>query len=284
MKQIHQNQEFRFNEVLFEHRNKDYGAYVLRNESDRILTKALFIGVSLLAAVSITPFVISAFKSDVPSKGPEGVEIEFVDPVIPDVPATPPAQVLPPKATPPPSVKQFDSTVPEPSSTAPDDTSKKEPIPDDAVAGFKNDFTAEPVKRGPEPINLEGTGKGPVLPYVPQGPPTPKVPDDRIVTGPELASEAAFEGGINAFRNKVTSNFDGSSFDGSGETMRTVVTFVVETNGTISGMKAEGGDADFNREALRTIKSVKGKWKPGLNKNGDAVRSYFKFPISMKFE
>lgn len=284
MKQIHQNQEFRFNEVLFEHRNKEYGAYVLRNESDRILTKALFIGVSLLAAVSITPFVISAFKSDAPSKGPEGVEIEFVDPVIPDVPATPPAQVLPPKATQPPSVKQFDSRIPEPSSTASEDNTKKEPIPDDAVAGFKNDFTAEPIKRGAEPINLEGTGKGPVLPYVPQGPPAPKVPDDHIASGTELSSEAAFEGGINAFRNKVTSNFDGSSFDGSGETMRTVVTFVVETNGTISGIKAEGGDADFNREALRTIKSIKGKWKPGLNKNGDAVRSYFKFPISMKFE
>jgi len=284
MKQIHQNQEFRFNEVLFEHRNKDYGAYVLRNESDRILTKALFIGVSLLAAVSITPFVISAFKSDAPSKGPEGVEIEFVDPVIPDVPVTPPAQVLPPKATQPPSVKQFDSRVPEPSSTASEDNTKKEPIPDDAVAGFKNDFTAEPIKRGAEPINLEGTGKGPVLPYVPQGPPAPKVPDDHIASGTELSSEAAFEGGINAFRNKVTSNFDGSSFDGSGETMRTVVTFIVETNGTISGIKAEGGDADFNREAIRTIKSIKGKWKPGLNKNGDAVRSYFKFPISMKFE
>ncbi|WP_153398826.1 energy transducer TonB [Chryseobacterium vaccae] len=284
MKQIHQNQEFRFNEVLFEHRNKDYGAYVLRNESDRILTKALFIGVSLLAAVSITPFVISAFKSDAPSKGREGVEIEFVDPVIPDVPVTPPAQVLPPKTTPPPSVKQFDSTVPEPSSTAPEDNTKKEPIPDDAVAGFKNDFTAEPIKRGAEPINLEGTGKSPVLPYVPQGPPAPKVPDDHIASGTELSSEAAFEGGINAFRNKVTSNFDGSSFDGSGETMRTVVTFIVETNGTISGIKAEGGDADFNREAIRTIKSIKGKWKPGMNKNKEAVRSYFKFPISMKFE
>ncbi len=285
MKQIHQNQEFRFNEVLFEHRNKEYGAYVLRNESDRILTKALFIGISLLAAVSVTPFVISAFKPDAPSEGQDGVILELVDPVIPDVPVTPPpAQTLPPKVTQPPSVKQFDSTIPTPSSTAPDDNTKKEPVPDDAVAGFKNDFTAEPIKRGAEPINLEGTGKGPVVPYVPPGPPAPKVSDDHIATGNELDSEAAFEGGINAFRNKVTNSFDGSGFDGSGETMRTVVTFIVETNGTISGIKAEGGNADFNREAVRTIKNIKGKWKPGLNKNREAVRSYFKFPISMKFE
>ena len=50
MKQHNQNQEFRFNEVLFEHRNKEYGAYALRNDSDRILTKALFVGASLMAA------------------------------------------------------------------------------------------------------------------------------------------------------------------------------------------------------------------------------------------
>ena len=53
MKHQNQNQEFRFNEVLFEHRNKEYGAYVLRNESDRILTKALFVGVSLLDWLSL---------------------------------------------------------------------------------------------------------------------------------------------------------------------------------------------------------------------------------------
>lgn len=284
MKHIHQNEEFRFNEVLFEHRNKDYGAYVLRNESDRILTKALFIGVSLLAAISVTPFAISAFKADAPETGPGRIKIQLVDPVIPDVPVTPPAQAKPEKATPPPRVKQFDSTVPTPSKDAPDDQTKKEPVPDDAVAGFKNDFTAEPVKRGPEPINLEGTGKGPVVPYIPQGPPAPKVPDNHIADTDELGSEAVFKGGIDSFRNKVMNKFDGSDFDGSGETMRTVITFIVEKDGTISGVKANGKDVSFNNEAIRTIKSVGGTWSPAKNKQGETVRSYFKFPISMRFE
>ncbi|RZJ50516.1 MAG: energy transducer TonB, partial [Chryseobacterium sp.] len=70
----------------------------------------------------------------------------------------------------------------------------------------------------------------------------------------------------------------------NGDVMKTTITFIVEKDGTISGLKADGRDSDFNAEALRTIKAVKGKWIPGKNKNGDAVRSYFKFPITMKFD
>ena len=65
--------------------------------------------------------------------------------------------------------------------------------------------------------------------------------------------------------------------------MSTVVTFIVERDGSISSVKAAGKDAAFNREAERTIKSVKGKWVPAKVK-GQAVRSYFKFPVSMMFE
>jgi protein TonB len=63
-----------------------------------------------------------------------------------------------------------------------------------------------------------------------------------------------------------------------------VVTFIVEKDGTISGLKANGKDVEFNNEAIRTIKNVKGLWKPAKNKQGEAVRSYFKFPITMNFE
>jgi protein TonB len=37
-------------------------------------------------------------------------------------------------------------------------------------------------------------------------------------------------------------------------------------DGTISGIKANGTNADFNNEALRTIKSIKGKWIPAKTK------------------
>jgi len=280
MKHLNQNQEFRFNEVLFEHRNKEYGAYVLRNESDKILTKALFVGVSLLAAISITPFVISAFQTDAPSEGPGGVEIEFIDPVTPpDIQVKPPVQIQKPEVQPQ-KVKTYDATIPEPKAVV--KTEKVVEKIEGAVAGPISNPEGTIATTNYHPVPPQA-GTGPAVPYIPPTPPA-KVPDNHIASDSELASEAVFTGGINAFRNKVMNNFDISGFEGNRDTMRTIITFVVEKDGTISGLKANGKDVEFNNEAIRTIKNVKGLWKPAKNKQGETVRSYFKFPITMNFE
>lgn len=280
MKHLLENQEFRLNEILFENRNKQYGAYVLRNESDRILTKSLFIGVSLLAAISITPMIISAFRTaeindrDFTPVPPVMIDVERKDP---------PAEVLPPQSVtpPPPSVRQYDSQVVTPTRDA-DESKIVKDIPKDAIAGVKNDFIAPPATT----INVPTTiisGPGTVAPPRVVPPAVVEGPDNSVKTSGELSVAANFEGGIDSFRNKVMNKFDGSSFS-SDEVMKSTVTFIVERDGTISGIKADGKDSDFNAEALRTIKAVKGKWIPGKNKKGEAVRSYFKFPISMKFD
>jgi len=280
MKHIHQDQEFRFNEVLFEHRNKEYGAYVLRNESNKILTKALFVGVSLLAAVSMTPLLINAFKSDAPTEVPGGIIIDLIDPVVPpDAEVIPPISVTPPRT---PDVKTFNSSPPTPSRNAPDTNTEK--IPDDAEAGLTNNFKADPAPTNTYTPPTQNIGRGPVINTAPPTiPVVEKTDKNKIET--ELSAEANFGGGIESFRNKVMSNFDGSGFE-SENVMRTTITFIVEIDGTISGIKANGTDADFNSEAIRTVKAIsaKGKWIPGKNKKGESVRSYFRFPISMKFE
>ncbi|WP_027379123.1 hypothetical protein [Chryseobacterium daeguense] len=281
MKHIHQNQEFRFNEVLFEHRNKEYGAYVLRNESDKILTKALFIGVSLLAAISITPVVINAFKT------PEIVQdggFELPPPVIIDEYDDTPPVVLPPKATQAPVVKTIDTTVPEP--TAEVKNEKVIEKIEGAVAGTKNNSDGEIAPPNVHVTVTPTIGTGPVINTAPPTlPVVEKTDPNKIVDGKDLGVEASFNGGIESFRNKVMNNFDGSGFE-SDDVMRTTVTFIVEIDGTISAIKANGTDVDFNSEAIRTVKAIsaKGKWIPGKNKKGESVRSYFKFPISMKFE
>lgn len=279
MKHLNQNQEFRFNEILFEHRNKEYGAYALRNESDRILTKALFVGVSLLAAVSITPLIISAFRTEpsvhVPVDGPPLViKLKKVDQI-----EKPPVQiektvVLPEK------VKTIDKRLPEPKAEV---THEKvvEKI-EGAVAGTENNNDGLIAKTSYHSAPPQA-GPGPAVPYVPPTPPAP-VPDNHIAAAGELSAEAAFSGGIDSFRNKMINKFDSSGFEGQGDTMRTVITFVVEKDGTISGIKANGADAEFNKEAMRAIKSIGGTWKPAKNKQGENVRSYFKFPITMNFD
>jgi hypothetical protein len=276
MKHMHQNQEFRFNEVLFEHRNKEYGAYVLRNESDKILTKALFIGVGLLAAISLTPLAINAFKNP----GIIDKEIYELPPpiIIQEYDDTPPVTVPPPTATTVPDVKTYDNSVPTPSRNAPD--TRVEKIPDDAIAGLKDNFKADPAPTSTYTPTTPTIQAGPISTSVP-----PKIEpahEDPNAVMKVVDVEANFMGGLDAFRNKVMNNFDGSGMESDG-VMKTTVTFIVEKDGTISGLKADGKDADFNSEALRTVRSIKGKWVPAKVK-GQPVRSYFKFPISMKFE
>lgn len=279
MKQFQTNQDFRFNEMLFEGRNKQYGAYVLRNESDRILTKSLFIGASLLAAISITPMVVSAFKT-----------VEKVVPIEPvyrpmdilpndEVAKPKPVVVKPVQPVTPPNIKQVNTTVPTPSRDAVESVPIKKP--DDAVAGLVDNIKGIPLPPNtyvnPTPTVGNGTKVNPDPVNVPQG------SDNSVKDINELSVSANFEGGIEAFRTKVMNKFDSSSFS-SDEVMKSTVTFIVERDGTISGIKADGKNADFNAEALRTIKAVKGKWIPGKNKKGEAVRSYFKFPISMRID
>lgn len=278
---MHQNQEFRFNEVLFEHRNKEYGAYVLRNESDRILMKALFIGVSLLAAISITPVVINAFKTpEITDAGGYKLPPPII---IDDYEPTPPVTVVPPKSTLPPKVKTEDTTVPEPRAIV--KAEKEIEKIEDAVAGLKNNSEGQVAPPNTYIPPTANTGTGPVISTPPPTILVEKTDPTKIVDGKDLGVEANFNGGIESFRNKVMNNFDGSGFESDG-VMRTTVTFIVEIDGTISNIKANGADVDFNNEAIRTIKTIsaKGKWIPGKNKKGESVRSYFKFPISMKFD
>ena len=86
---------------------------------------------------------------------------------------------------------------------------------------------------------------------------------------------------MNGFRVKVAENFDSEAVEGEG-VLTTTVKFVVETNGTVSQVKATGSNADFNREAERVVRSIKG-WSPA-KKGGVNVRSYYSLPLKMKFE
>ncbi len=276
MKNFLQNKEFKLDDILFESRNKSYGAYALRNDADRILTRSMFYGVIVFGILSATPFIMKSLKvTDVVATADDGDRrlIDITEPITPEVkPETQPVQ--PPK----PEVATFDSTVPTPT---------RNPEVEKPAANINQYDNALASTQDRE-------GDRPTVPYiaptnVPQGPvvidkpikPDPVVPDDGIKT--QVDVEASFPGGIDVFRNKAIQNFDTSDFDGSGNMLSTMVTFIVEKDGSITSIKASGSDTSFNKEAESTIKKLKGKWIPAKIK-GQPVRSYFKFPISMRFE
>ena len=260
------------NEVVFEKRNKEYGAYALRNEANVFLKKALFIGVGLFGLLAMTPLVIANLKPKA-IENPVFVDINIKDLNLPeDVVERPIPRVIPPKA--PVQVKTQSLTPPTPTRDAVKEETINQKV-DDAV--ISTTTTPGVAVTNPNQHVANGTENGKEIVKE-----TTKPNPNDIIRDVDV--EADFIGGVNAFRTKVLQNFDSSVVENeTGEVVKAVVTFVVERDGTISNIKVSGTNTDFNKEAEKTIKGIKGKWNPAKFQ-GENVRSYFRFPISMQFE
>lgn len=269
-KNFHTNDEHRaFNEIVFENRNKAYGAYALRNEANLYMQRAFFTGLAIFAVLTITPLVINLLKP-VPTEVPLGVP-HFLDPVDqpedviqkhPIVAPIKPEQV---------KTKSLDTPTP---TRNPEKETIISPKDNDALISDRNREGVPADNQHPTPDN--GSGSTVKIDN------TPKVDPNAIPTTVDV--EAGFVGGIETFRNKVLQNFDTEAVSSdSGEIIKGVVTFVVEKDGTITNIKASSPNPDFSKEAEKTIKGVREKWNPA-KLNGQAVRSYFRFPISMQFQ
>lgn len=262
-------------EVVFANRNKSYGAYALRNDYSNQLTKALFIGIAFFASVSAVPLVMNAFKSEVllPKDDFSGREILVINDT--ETPKPKPDNTTPARV----------KTVANPEVTPVREIRKNKTLP--TKKDFEGAAIGTETKPGPEttisvapPISV---GPPAVTPYQPPVAPSAPVEDPNVIIDGAKADVAAeFKGGINAFRQKVAQGFDTSSIDQSGVVSATI-TFVVEKDGSISNIKINGANSDFNQEAERTVKSIKTKWTPAQLK-GKAVRSSFRMPISMRIE
>ena len=260
------------NEVVFEKRNKEYGAYALRNEANVVLKKALFIGVGLFGLLAMTPLLINTLKPKA-EKTTIYVPINLKNVDRPDDRIEKPEpRVIPPKA--PVQVKTQSLTPPTPTRDAVKEETINQKV-DDAV--ISTTTTPGVAVTNPNQHVANGTENGKEIVKE-----TTKPNPNDIIRDVDV--EADFIGGVNAFRTKVLQNFYSSVIENeTGEVVKAVVTFVVERDGTISNIKVSGANTDFNKEAEKTIKGIKGKWNPAKFQ-GENVRSYFRFPISMQFE
>ena len=112
------------------------------------------------------------------------------------------------------------------------------------------------------------------------------------------------KGGDNGFHELLASNTDLNKIDGYEDfpeeekkeiqklnsenkptpsvMLYTTLTFIIEPDGTMSNILAEGENQSFNKEMERVVKEdIKDKWIPAEVK-GKKVRSYYKMPIRMR--
>ncbi|MBS1571854.1 MAG: hypothetical protein JST62_05605 [Bacteroidetes bacterium] len=266
------SEEKHFNEVLFQGRNKSYGAYVIRNEEAITLRNALLSGLSLVAVASVIPFIFNFFQPKI-SNIDNGEDI-FVFKNIP-IKEERVSRVLPPKTSFQNPVKSKTSEIVTPKKDITKEVTVQDVLPTTTTSNNATEITNVATN------NLTGNRDVFVPPTLPTPLPPAKVDVEEISTKVDV--EAEFVGGINQFRNQFSKKFDATNFENSDETLQAIATFVVEKDGTMSTIKIKGKNAKFNQESERVLKNILGKWTPAKI-GGKSVRSYFSFPISMSFE
>lgn len=111
----------------------------------------------------------------------------------------------------------------------------------------------------------------------------PKAKNAPIEVYERVDRDAAFSGGMNNFRAIFSQRFNSNKVNSNDRLIKTVVTFIVERDGTITDVKAVGINSSFNWEAINTIKKIKIKWRPAMLRK-QMVRQRFKLPLTMNFE
>jgi periplasmic protein TonB len=258
-------------DILFEGRNKDYGAYELRKTYDRRIKKAMFMTGAVVGLLCIGYFVAGGTKGKVGPLKDEG-EVTLVEVKEPDKPLPlPPPPKLPPQQVA--TIRLTTTRIVPDNQVKPDEKPPENEQANDMKIGTANvkgaaydNIDAPPVSDG---------GKGVVEA------PAKKDDDDGIFRSVEI--ESSFPGGIQAWARFLNKNLrypDEAMNNGTEGTV--MVQFIVDRDGHISDAVAISGpeNGGLREEAIRVIKKS-GQWTPAVQ-NGRYVKSYKRQPVIFK--
>ncbi|MGU3375423.1 energy transducer TonB [Chryseobacterium sp. M5A1_1a] len=265
-------------EIVFENRNKEYGAYDLRHQYPRLLTKSFIIGTALFLLAALSPFIYLTIKNlTAPPK--QEVKADLVDILEEDPIIEQPKEEEPPPPPPPKEEEKIEviqNVVPEPVK-APKIETPPPPITKqlETTTGLNNqEGVKAPAYTPPPPPPSTGT-KATTVEVKANNP-------NEIYK--DVDQSAEYPGGMGSLRKFLGDNFDTSLMEGGEGTLKAKLKFVVERDGTVSAVTIEekSPNGDFNSEAVRVVKKLK-KWTPA-KRNGESVRSYYSVPFTMNFE
>ena len=89
------------------------------------------------------------------------------------------------------------------------------------------------------------------------------------------------DGGLQNFRKLIEDNFREKKVKGEGKEY-CELKFVIERDGSIGNITANGSNESFNKEAIRAISKIKTKWIPATI-DGQPVRYRFRIPLNLDF-
>ena len=265
-------------ELVFDGRNKEYGAYVLRKETGMRNIKSMLLVfaviIAIMAGVAAKVAIENAFpkkvaietdveltklaekkEAKVEKKAPVKVEEQkVVEKVKSSVKFTPPV------------IKKDDEVKPEEELKSQEDLNKT----NTAIGSFDvkgNDETGGEVLKAKEVIAQ---------------PEPPKEEETKVFEVVEVMP--TFPGGQQALFEWLSKNIKYPVVaEENGVQGRVIVTFVVERNGSITDVQvAKSVDPSLDKEAVRVVKAMP-HWIPG-KQNGSAVRVKFTLPVTFRLQ
>lgn len=258
-------------DIIFEGRNKRYGAYVLRRDASKTALFALFIASAIFVTALLAPLIRQQL---LPNTSVHFRPLEKVTII---------------ELTPPPPI---DKSLPEPPAVAPPKPRTSQvrmppPVVVNAANVTEDPPSVEVLKlANPGPETIDGDPGAEIHIDIPAG----HADGDAMITETtgtgndpfvSVEIEPAFPGGMEAFLNYVQKNYRyPDRAVQAGVKGKIILSFIVERDGSLTDIQIMR-DLKFGtgEEAVRLLKTSP-RWTPGIQ-NGREVRVAYTLPIAL---
>jgi len=258
-------------DIIFDGKNKSYGAYQLRKTYNKTLARALLFTLAVLLLIFLGSVFANIFNKNNGKEELNVVDTQMAE-IKKDEPPPPPPPPPPPVPPPPPEVNQVKFTPPKivkDEEVKPDE--KIEEIKEDQVISNKT-VESDNKQIIQQPIEDKGSQVAEV----------PKTNDDENKIFTKVEVEASFPGGEGAWGRYLKNNLDANTPIDNGApegTYTVIVRFIVSKDGSISDVVPETKMGyGMEAEAVKIIKKGP-KWTPALQ-NGRNVNAYRRQPVT----
>jgi protein TonB len=246
-----------FDDIVFEIRNKEYGAYKLRKKYNRNVVIGLFIATIILATAIITPYLNAKAAENKAKRAERQVEIKMENLDQPNETVAPPPPPPPPPAE---TIQQARYVPPVVVDSVKPEDAVQLMTADQAQAEVKNEEVVEYVEPVKEEVQEQEVEQAPFvvveeMPMFPDGGEAGLLKYIAEHTNyPEVAKENNIQGKV-------------------------IVRFCVTSKGTINQVSVlKGVDPELDKEAIRVVSELP-PFKPG-KQGGKPVPVWYMVPIT----
>lgn len=274
-------------DLVFEGKNKDYGAYVMRSNSVKRHNRAMLVIILILAVVAILGIVVNTVIAAAEARPEDENEQDLVE-MATEAEAEeeemeeeqqkyeePEPEVIKEDLLN--TVKLTEIAIMEDDKVTEQIKNQDELKEDDTAVGAVNE------DRGVDNIIDAQEHKNVVVveEVKPEPPKVEKPDDNKVFTSVEQMP--VYPGGEGALLADIHKNLVYPPVAAeNGVEGKVTVSFVVTKNGSIGEVKvARGKDPDLDKEAVRAVRALKKKFTPG-KMNGHAVNVWYHVPITFR--